>query len=129
MTAPSVLLVDDDPLLLALVRHKLAARGYSVSTATDGGSGLEAARALRPDLIVLDVMMPVLDGRAVLQQIRGDPMLSKVPVVILTARAREEDIVDLLNVGATDYLAKPFSPEELAARIARLVPTSGGAGK
>ena len=122
MTGPLVLIVDDDPLLLSLVRHKLTARGYTVATASDGGTGLESARNLKPDLIVLDVMMPVLDGRAVLQQIREDPALSDVPVVMLTARAREEDIVDLLRVGASDYLAKPFSPEELTARIARLVP-------
>lgn len=121
MTAPTVLIVDDDPLLIALVRHKLQRRGYTVVTAPDGGAGLEAARNSNPEVIVLDIMMPVLDGRSVLQHLRGDPALAKVPVVMLTARGQEEDIVDLLQLGASDYLIKPFSPEELVARIDRLV--------
>lgn len=124
MTAPTVLIVDDDPLLIALVRHKLQSRKYTVVTAPDGGAGLEAARELKPEIIVLDVMMPVLDGRSVLQQIRADPALAKVSVVMLSARGREEDIVDLLKLGASDYLIKPFSPEELVARIDRLVPNA-----
>jgi DNA-binding response OmpR family regulator len=121
MKGPVVLIVDDDPLLIALVQHKLTSRGYTVATASDGEAGLECARALSPDVIVLDIMMPVLDGRSVLQRLREDPRLSDVPVVMLTAHAREEDIVDLLQLGASDYLVKPFSPEELAARIGRLV--------
>ena len=123
MARPMVLIVDDDPLILALVQHKLTARGYVIATANDGSAGLECARSLHPDLIILDLMMPVLDGRTVLQELRSDPSLVKVPVVILTAKAREEDIVDLLRLGATDYMIKPFSPEELAARISRIVPS------
>jgi len=127
MKAPVVLIVDDDPLLIALVQHKLTSRGYSVTTATDGVTGIECAKALRPDIIVLDLMMPVLDGRALIQRLRNDPGLADVPVLVLTARGREEDIVDLLNLGASDYLVKPFSPEELTARIGRLVPSPGRA--
>jgi DNA-binding response OmpR family regulator len=129
MTAPTVLIVDDDPLLIALVRHKLQRRGYAVETAPDGGAGLEAARKLKPEIIVLDIMMPVLDGRSVLQHLREDPALAKVPVVMLSARGREEDIVDLLKLGASDYLIKPFSPEELVARIDRLVRNAEKAGQ
>lgn len=129
MKAPTVLLIDDDPLLIALVQHKLSARGYIVATANDGAAGLECANALHPDLIVLDMMMPVLDGRSVLQRLREDPSLARVPVMVLTARSREEDIVDMLQLGASDYLVKPFSPEELAARIGRLVPSREGAGQ
>ena len=102
MKAPVVLIVDDDPLLIGLVQHKLKSRGYTVVTAPDGATGLERARELRPDVIVLDIMMPVLDGRLVLQRLREDPGLSDIPVVMLTARAREEDIVDLLQLGARD---------------------------
>jgi DNA-binding response OmpR family regulator len=72
-------------------------------------------------------MMPVLDGRAFIQRLRNDPGLADVPVIVLTARGREEDIVDMLNLGASDYLVKPFSPEELIARIGRLVPSPGRA--
>lgn len=129
MKAPTVLLIDDDPLLIALVQHKLSARGYIVATANDGAAGLECANALHPDLIVLDMMMPVLDGRSVLQRLREDPSLARVPVMVLTARSREEDIVDMLQLGASDYLVKPFSPEELAARIGRLMPSREGAGQ
>jgi DNA-binding response OmpR family regulator len=127
MRAPVVLIVDDDPLLVSLVQHKLKSRGYTVVTATDGASGLERARTLKPDIIVLDIMMPVLDGRSTLLRLREDPQFSKTPVVMLTARGREDDIVDLLQHGASDYLVKPFSPEELAARIGRLVPGADGA--
>ena len=127
MTAPVVLIVDDDPLLVSLVQHKLKSRGYTVITSTDGAAGLERARTLKPDIIVLDIMMPVLDGRSTLLRLREDPQFSQTPVVMLTARGREDDIVDLLQLGASDYLVKPFSPEELAARIGRLVPGSKGA--
>lgn len=126
MTAPVVLIVDDDPLLVSLVEHKLKFRGYTVVTATDGAAGLDRARMLKPDIIVLDIMMPVLDGRSMLLRLREDPQFSQTPVVMLTARGREEDIVDLLQMGASDYLVKPFSPEELAARIGRLVPGAEG---
>lgn len=126
MTAPVVLIVDDDPLLVSLVQHKLNVRGYSVVTAADGAAGLERARTLRPDIIVLDIMMPVLDGRSALLRLREDPQFSQTPVVMLTARGREEDVVDLLQLGASDYLVKPFSPEELAARIGRLVTPAKG---
>ncbi len=125
MTQPTVLIVDDDPLVLALVQHKLGARGYKVATANDGGAGLECAQALKPDLIVLDLMMPVLDGRGLLRALRADPNLAKVPVMVLTARGGEQEIVDLFALGATDYLVKPFSPEELAARVSRIVPNQG----
>jgi DNA-binding response OmpR family regulator len=127
MRVPVVLIVDDDPLLIAFVQHKLTSRGYSVTTAADGVAGMECAKALRPDIIVLDLMMPVLDGRSFIQRLREETSLADVPVLMLTARGREEDIVDLLKLGASDYLVKPFSPEELAARIGRLVPSPGRA--
>ena len=123
----TILVIDDDALLIGLVEHKLRARGYNVQTATDGQTGLQLARALRPDLIVLDIMMPGIDGRQVLHELRADPTLAKVPVVMLTARRRESDVVDALALGAADFMSKPFSPDELAARVARLVPQNGAA--
>ena len=119
---PTVLVIDDDPLLVELVTHKLLARGYQVQSAADGREGLERARVLRPDLIVLDQMMPLLDGRQVLQQLRADTSFSGIPVLMLTARKSESDVVDALALGAADFMPKPFSPDELAARVARLLP-------
>jgi DNA-binding response OmpR family regulator len=119
---PTVLVVDDDPLLVELVTHKLHARGYRVESATDGRAGLERARTLLPDLIVLDHMMPMLDGRQVLQQLRANTTLSTIPVLMLTARRGENEVIDALALGASDFMAKPFSPDELAARVARLLP-------
>ena len=114
-----VLVIDDDPVLLAVVRHKLAGCGYRVVTAADGAIGLSQARAEKPDLIVLDMMMPTLDGRQVLNELQADSVLASVPVIVLTARRGEHDVIEALQRG--DYLAKPFSPDELVARIARLI--------
>jgi DNA-binding response OmpR family regulator len=117
-----VLVVDDDPLLVDLVTHKLQARGFRVESAADGAAGFERARALKPDLIVLDQMMPRMDGREVLRELRADPDLSAVPIVMLTARRGESDVVNALALGASDFISKPFSPDELAARVQRLIP-------
>jgi len=116
-----ILLIDDDTLLLALLERKLAARGYAVITANDGNQGLERARADKPDLIVLDMMMPIMDGRQVLRAIQADAALSTIPVIMLTARREESDIVGAIERGAADYQLKPFSPEELIARIGRFL--------
>jgi DNA-binding response OmpR family regulator len=116
-----ILLIDDDTLLLALLERKLSARGYAVITANDGNQGLERARADKPDLIVLDMMMPIMDGRQVLRAIQADAALSTIPVIMLTARREESDIVGAIERGAADYQLKPFSPEELIARIGRFL--------
>jgi DNA-binding response OmpR family regulator len=118
---PVILVVDDDPLVVGIVERKLRAQGYTVETANDGRAGLYRVRALRPDLIVLDIMMPVLDGRTVLSELQADPVLAKIPVIMLTARRLEGDILDTLKLGASDFITKPFSPDELAARVARLL--------
>ena len=119
---PQVLVIDDDPLILTILEHKLRARGCRVASAADGASGLAQARASPPDLIVLDMMMPIMDGWQVLQDLRTDPRLAAVPVVMLTARRGDSDVVGALDLGAADYVAKPFSPDELVARITRLLP-------
>lgn len=116
-----ILLIDDDTLLLALLERKLTARGYAVITENDGSQGLERARAENPDLIVLDMMMPIMDGRQVLRALQADATLSAIPVIMLTARREESDIVGAIERGAADYQLKPFSPEELIARIGRFL--------
>lgn len=119
MCTPLVLIADDDPLLRAILEHKLAATGYRVHAVEDGRAALEAARELSPAVIVLDGMMPVLDGFEALRRIKADAELGHIPVVMLTALKRQEDIVSALQLGAADYLSKPFNPDELVARLLR----------
>jgi DNA-binding response OmpR family regulator len=110
---PTVLVVDDEPKIRDIVRRYLEADGFAVTEQGDGPGALAAAREQRPDLIVLDVMLPGLDGVEVLRRLRET---SQVPVILLTARAEEVDKLIGLAVGADDYLTKPFSGRELAAR-------------
>lgn len=117
MTA-RILLVDDESPIVELIRGYLEREGYAVSAAEDGPSGLEMARTERPDVIVLDVMLPGLDGFEVLRQLRA---FSDAYVLMLTARADEVDRVVGLSIGADDYLVKPFSPRELVARVKALL--------
>ncbi len=120
-TATKVLICDDDPLLLELMEFRLRAKGYEVIKAVDGAEALARAAGDEPDIIVLDAMMPKSDGFEVLARIKSDRLLSGTPVIMLTARKGEKDIVSALEKGADDYLVKPFIPEELLARLARLV--------
>jgi len=116
-----VLICDDDVLLLELLQHRLGAKGYQIELARDGREALEKIRANPPDAIVLDAMMPLVDGYEVLRQFRAMDGMAAVPVIFLTARKQEQDIVAALALGASDYLAKPFIPEELVARLSRLL--------
>lgn len=116
-----VLVCDDDDLLLELLRFRLSAKGYEVRIARNGREAIESANAEPPDAIVLDAMMPVIDGFEVLRQIREAPHMRHLPIIMLTARKGEKDIVEALKLGASDYLAKPFIPEELSARLTRLL--------
>ena len=116
-----VLVCDDDELLLELLHHRLSARGYDVRLARDGREALEQIRINPPGAIVLDAMMPLVDGYEVLRQFRAMEGMGEVPVIFLTARKQEQDIVEALSLGASDYLAKPFIPEELLARLSRLI--------
>jgi DNA-binding response OmpR family regulator len=121
MTTKLILICDDDPLLVELLEFRLGARGFDTASAADGEQALERATALRPDAIVLDAMMPVHDGYEVLRRLREDPDLRATPVVMLTARRQERDIVSALELGASEYMVKPFIPEELVTRLARLL--------
>lgn len=123
---PKILIIDDEPSILNLVSAYLRPEGYEIYTAADGPSGLKAARAYKPDLIVLDLMLPGLDGLELLSRLRRE---SDVYVILLTARTEETDKIVGLSVGADDYVTKPFSPRELVARIkAALRRIKAGAG-
>jgi two-component system phosphate regulon response regulator PhoB len=116
-----VLVVDDEPDIVALVAYHLAKAGYRVTTAATGADALSAARAERPVLIVLDLMLPGLSGFEVLEQLRADDATSRIAVLMLTARREEPDRIRGLSLGADDYLAKPFSPQELVLRVGAIL--------
>lgn len=122
--AQSILLVEDEAKIAAAVSEYLKSEGFSVITADDGLSGLEQARRLRPDLVVLDLMLPRMSGLEVLRELRR---ASALPVIILTARSEETDRVLGLELGADDYLTKPFSLRELSARIRAVLRRTAGA--
>jgi DNA-binding response OmpR family regulator len=114
---PLVLVADDDPDILELVAFRLERAGYDVARARDGEEALRIATESHPDLAVLDVMMPKLTGYDVTRRIREDEATSRMPVILLTARVQDADIARGFEVGADDYLKKPFSPQELRARV------------
>jgi two-component system alkaline phosphatase synthesis response regulator PhoP len=109
-----ILVIDDEPSIVNLVTAYLKPEGYGVFTAMDGPSGLKAARVFKPDLIILDLMLPGMDGIELLSRLRRE---SEVYVIMLTARTEETDKIVGLSVGADDYVTKPFSPRELVARV------------
>ena len=109
-----ILVIDDEPSIINLVTAYLKPEGYEVYTATDGTTGLKSALAFKPDLIILDLMLPGMDGIELLTRLRRE---SDVYVIMLTARTEETDKIVGLSVGADDYVTKPFSPRELAARV------------
>jgi two-component system, OmpR family, alkaline phosphatase synthesis response regulator PhoP len=113
----TILVIDDERDLVELVRYNVEREGFDVIAAIDGPDGLDIARKHRPDVIVLDVMMPGMDGLDVCRELRKDPATERTPVIMLTARASESDRVVGLELGADDYLTKPFSPRELVARV------------
>ena len=109
-----ILVIDDEPSIVKLVAAYLKPEGYQVLTATDGPSGLKAARTFKPDLVILDIMLPGMDGIELLSRLRRE---SDVYVILLTAKTEETDKIVGLSVGADDYVTKPFSPRELTARV------------
>jgi DNA-binding response OmpR family regulator len=115
--ARTVLVADDDEDILQLVSFRLERAGYTVVTAADGQQALAAAREHQPDLAVLDVMMPGLNGYEVTRRLREDPATAAIPVILLTARVQEADVSRGFEAGADDYLRKPFSPQELRSRV------------
>jgi two-component system alkaline phosphatase synthesis response regulator PhoP len=114
MSSAKILVIDDEPSIVNLVLAYLKPEGYEVFTATDGVAGLKAARAFKPDLVILDIMLPGMDGLELLSRLRRE---SEVYVILLTAKTEETDKIVGLSVGADDYVTKPFSPRELTARV------------
>lgn len=112
-----LLVVDDEKDMIELVRYGFEQDGFGVLTATSGERALEVARKEMPSAVILDVMMPGLDGLEVLRRLRGDPRTQAIPIILLTAKGGEADRVVGLELGADDYVVKPFSPRELIARV------------
>ena len=120
--APKLILVaDDDDDILALVTAVLQRSGHEVTAVRDGAEALESLQRQAPDLVVLDISMPEIDGLEVLQRIRSSAATSELPVVLLSARAQEDDVRLGFTTGASAYVRKPFSPRELADRVAQLL--------
>jgi len=117
LTKKTVLVVEDDADIQEVVSYNLAREGFNVQRALTGEEGLRMAKSRKPDLIVLDLMLPGMDGMEVCRRIRKDPEIRKMPIVMLTAKAEDVDVVTGLEIGADDYVTKPFSPKILTARI------------
>ena len=113
----TILVIDDDELVSRTLQRALKLYGYHVMVSNSGTEGLQLARRHRPDLFILDIMMPGADGYQVCRQIRGDPLLQDLPVLFLTAKAKDEDKIEGFRAGADDYLSKPFNMEELELRV------------
>jgi DNA-binding response OmpR family regulator len=119
--ARKILVVDDEAVLVETIAYNLEQAGYQVVTAADGVSALEAARSEHPDLIILDIMLPEMDGLEVCRQLRREDATATTPIVMLTAKTEEIDKVVGLEVGADDYVTKPFGRRELLARVRALI--------
>ena len=118
---PKILVVDDEPDAVDLIKFNLKGAGYDVLTAADGDEALKKARSLLPDLIVLDLMLPEVDGLEVCKILKRDQRVAMTPILMLTAKAAEIDRVLGLELGADDYVTKPFSPRELVLRVKKLL--------
>ena len=116
-----VLVVDDEVYILHILDFSLGAEGFDVITAADGEQALSRARSERPDLIVMDIMMPRLDGYETCQRLKTDPATKDIPILLLSARGREEDRKRGMEAGASDYMTKPFSPNKLIARVTEML--------
>ncbi len=116
-----ILVADDDVDIRELVEFKLSTMGHDIVAVGDGAAAVDACRANKPDLAVLDVMMPGVSGLDAIREIRADPALADLPVILLTARAQESDVETGFDSGADDYITKPFSPRELASRVEALL--------
>jgi DNA-binding response OmpR family regulator len=117
MNSERILLIEDDADISELVQYNLEREGFKVYTSADGEAGFNLARQVRPDLIILDLMLPSLDGLSVCRRLRTDGLTKDTRIVMLTAKGEESDVVVGLEMGADDYVTKPFSPRELVARI------------
>ncbi|MBV1878218.1 MAG: response regulator transcription factor [Pseudomonadales bacterium] len=117
MSKPHLVVVEDEPDILEVLSYNLKHAGYAVSTALDGAIGLDLIKKTLPDLVLLDLMLPGMDGLDICRVIRGASHTQHIPIIMLTAKGEESDVVLGLGIGADDYIAKPFSPKELVARV------------
>ncbi len=117
MARENILVVDDEEDILELVEYNLAKDGYRISCAASGEEALKAAKTQLPDLVVLDLMLPGLDGLEICKRLKADSKTQHIPIIMLTAKGEEADVVTGLELGADDYISKPFSPRVLAARV------------
>jgi len=116
-----IIVIEDDPDILEVISYNLSREGYSVITARDGEEGLKKIREQAPSLVILDLMLPVLDGLEVCKRLKGDPFTKDIPIIMVTAKGEESDIVLGLGLGADDYVPKPFSVKELLARVSAVL--------
>jgi DNA-binding response OmpR family regulator len=116
-----VLVGEDDATTRRLIAFKLKRAGFEVVAVENGEQVLAEAAKARPDLVILDIMMPIRDGYTTLRQLKSDPALASIPVLILSGKSDDDDVVRCLNAGAADYVVKPFSPDELAVRVRKLI--------
>jgi len=119
--AKKIMVVDDEPYIARVIKFKLEQEGYTVISANDGQSGLQKIKEEKPDMVLLDVMMPGLSGYEVCQKIKEDAELAGIPVVILTAKGQERDREQGLTIGASDYITKPFSPNRLLELVKNMI--------
>lgn len=117
MSGSRILVVDDEPGIVDIAKANLEGFGYSVIPAYDGEEALKKVKEEMPDLVVLDILMPEMDGWEVLERIESDPELSGIPVIMLTARVSDEDVLRGLEAGAVEYMTKPFYPQDLVAAV------------
>lgn len=123
-----ILAVDDEPNIVRLIQVNLERHGYQVETANNGAQALAKIRENRPDLLVSDVMMPEMDGFELLSTIRRDPVLSDLPIIMLTAKAQDANVMEGYSRGADMYLTKPFNPQELLQFVKRILSSQSGGG-
>ena len=120
----SVLVVDDDPVILRLLEVNFQLEGIEVATAVDGEEGVEEARRTRPDVVISDIMMPKVNGLELLSMLRDDPLTAALPVILLSAKAQAADVQRGMELGAADYITKPFDPLELIDRVYKVLAKS-----
>jgi two-component system phosphate regulon response regulator PhoB len=117
MGRSKIVVIEDEPDIVEVMCYNLQREGYQVSSTTRGDEGLELVRNQSPSLVILDLMLPGMDGLSVCQQIKSDPLTRSTPIIIVSAKGEESDVVIGLGLGADDYIAKPFSPREMLARV------------
>ena len=116
-----IVLAEDEPQIARLIQFKLQKEGFEITWKDNGADALESVKEIKPDLVLLDVMMPVMDGYQVLKKIKEDENLKQIPVIMLTAKGQERDVVKGFDLGSEDYIVKPFRPAELVSRIKKIL--------